>query len=597
MKKELFNLIKESIHQIKSVENIENVISKIEISETKNKIHGDFSTNIALILAKELNKSPIELAEILISSFTKIQNLEKTEIAGPGFINFFISDHSHLKIISIVHLEGNKFGRIESTSKSLNILIEYVSSNPTGPLHVGHGRGAAYGSTISNLLRATGQSVEEEYYVNDFGRQMDILTLSVFIRYIERWKELEISYPENCYQGEYIKQIAFKLPKPNNSLHQLYSNEFLEELVKKTKDCSNDKALDELTNFTKGWKINYKKKEKQQPEFEEIREYSLHSILSNIQKDLESFGVKHNNWFYESTLYDDKKSDSVDIVVKDLKSKKLIFEKEGAIWFRSSAFGDDKDRVVIRENLEKTYFASDIAYHHNKYNRGFDKIINIWGSDHHGYFPRVSGAIEALGHDKDKLHIIFVQFANLIRNKKKVSMSTRGGNFVSLNELINEVSQDAARFFYIMRKADQHLDFDLDLAKDQSKDNPLYYIQYAHARICSILKESSNEFNSEIALEREDYLGFLNSPAEIELCKQLKVYPEIIRNAAEKYEPHLVCYFLRELASNFHSYYNNERILIKDKELQSSRLLLIGAIKQVMANGLEIIGVSAPESM
>jgi len=296
-------------------------------------------------------------------------------------------------------------------------------------------------------------------------------------------------------------------------------------------------------------------------------------------------------------LYQPIKNNAIDLSIEVLNEKGLTYKKEGATWFKSSQFGDDKDRVIIRENKEKTYFASDIAYHLDKYQRNFDQIINIWGSDHHGYLPRVKAAIESIGKDKNKLHVVFVQFANLIRDKKKVSMSTREGEFVSLKELVEEVSKDAARFFYIMRKSDQHLDFDLDLAKEQTKDNPLFYIQYAHARICSILKQGSKEFNIERSLKNKKYLELLELPIEIELSKQLKIYPETVFSASEKFEPHLICYFLKDLAANFHSYYNNERILIENKELQSAKLLLISAIKQVISNGLKIIGVSAPDSM
>ena len=594
MKKEIIDLIALSLKGIDEITSPENLIPRIEISETKNKIHGDFSSNIALILSKELKKPPHEIAKLIINSISNTPDLEKVEVAGPGFINFFLSDDSHLEVIAQVHKNKEKYGLIRSSKDAKRILIEYVSSNPTGPLHVGHGRGAAYGSSISNLLKATGHIVEEEYYVNDYGRQMDILTISVFIKYLQFWKDLKITYPKNCYQGNYIKEIAKLFSVPTSLLPQAYSDD-LSNILNKINECTNDKNLDELISIVK------QQKSLQEleffPSFNEIRNKSLTSILSTIKEDLKALGVKHTNWFYESSLYQPIKNNAIDLSIEVLNEKGLTYKKEGATWFKSSQFGDDKDRVIIRENKEKTYFASDIAYHFDKYQRNFDQIINIWGSDHHGYLPRVKAVIDSIGKDKNKLHVIFVQFANLIRDKKKVSMSTRGGEFVSLKELVEEVSKDAARFFYIMRKSDQHLDFDLDLAKEQTKDNPLFYIQYAHARICSILKQGSKEFNIERSLKNKKYLELLELPIEIELSKQLKIYPETVFSASEKFEPHLICYFLKDLAANFHSYYNSERILIENKELQSAKLLLISAIKQVISNGLKIIGVSAPDSM
>lgn len=592
MKKELSDFVALSLKEIQEINNIEDLVSKIEVSETKNKAHGDYSTNIALILSKELKKPPLEIAQLIINASSAVSWLKKSEVAGPGFINFFISPDSHLEIISKILNKKEKFGNIQSTKNSPKVLIEYVSSNPTGPLHVGHGRGAAFGSSIAKLLKSTGFIVEEEYYVNDYGRQMDILTSSVFIRYLESY-DPKVNLPNNCYQGAYIKDISQGLDKPLVSPFKSEPDVYASnKIYKSINNCKNDKGLDNLILLMKSLKSD----KDLYPNFHDIKKASLDYILNSIKVDLHSFGVKHNNWFFESNLYKPN-NNSVDLVIKELKEKGMTYDDKGATWFKSTNFGDDKDRVIVRENKEKTYFASDIAYHLNKYNRGFDRIINIWGSDHHGYLPRVTSAMAALNKDQDKLQIIFVQFANLVRNNKKVSMSTRGGDFVSLKELIEEVSADAARFFYIMRKSDQHLDFDLDLAKEQSKDNPLFYIQYAHARICSILKDSSSEFNLTKSLKEHNYLTLLKSPLEIELSKLLNLYPEIIRNASNKFEPHLICYFLKDLASKFHSYYNSERILIENKELQSARLLLIAAIKQVISNGLDIIGVSAPESM
>jgi len=589
MKIKLKNLIILSLKEIMKKDYQEELIKKIEISETKNKAHGDYSTNVALILSNQLKKSPKKIAELMINSFGSESWLDKSEIAGPGFINFFLSVDSHLEVIPLIHEEKESFGKIKSSENSPKILVEYVSSNPTGPLHVGHGRGAAYGSSISSLLRASGYQVEEEYYVNDFGRQMDILTTSVAIRYLQIDKP-SIILPENCYQGDYIIDIAKNFQLKLSTTESSF--EASDTVLEKIRESTDDKKLDELIYSLKEL-VN----STSNMDFLEIKEFSLNSILDGIKKDLNDFGVNHNTWFFESSLYGTDQNYDVDLVIDKLEKNGHTYKKNNAVWFKSSKFGDDKDRVIVKDNQEKTYFASDIAYHLNKYDRGFDEIINIWGSDHHGYLPRVKASMQALEKDTQKLQVIFIQFANLIRNGKKTSMSTRGGQFVSLDDLVNEVSSDAARFFYIMRRSDQHLDFDLDLAKKQSKDNPLYYIQYAHARICSLIKESSNKFNAKKSLEGKKYLKLLTSPLEIELSKQLNLFPSLILNAAHKREPHLLCYYLKDLSSNFHSYYNNQRIIIENKELQSARILLVMAIKQVIANGLNIIGVSAPESM
>ena len=553
---------------------------KISIQDNKEKEHGDLATNIAMVLAKPLKKNPKEIAEEIKQNFVLDEKIIKIEVAGPGFLNFFLSKDSHGEILEQIQKENKDFGK--SGSKQSKVLIEYVSSNPTGPLHVGHGRGAVFGSVLSSLLEEAGFEVDQEYYVNDFGRQMNILATSVWIRYCQLFSS-EIKMMQQGYQGDYLIPIAKKLKdEKSDSLFKIE-----ESLIQKLNSEDQD---DEFTDqLVESLRVILKE------EFQYIREFALSEILHLIKADLEQCGVHHNAWFSESSLYgNDGGTDSkVDGSIEELKSRGFIYEEGGAIWFKSSSLGDDKDRVLKRGNGEYTYFASDVAYHLDKYDRGYDRVINVWGSDHHGYLPRVRAAMDACDRDINKLEVIFIQFANLVKAGKKVSMSTRSGDFITLNELMNEVTTEAARFFYINRKADQHLEFDLDLAKEQSKDNPLYYIQYAHARICSVLRKAENEFEDFDSVE----LTLLGSEKEIEILKLLRQYPQLIERAAKAGEPHLLCYFLRDLSGVFHSYYNSEKFLIEDKELMTSRLFLLKGVKQVIANGLRVLGIKAPEEM
>ena len=553
---------------------------KISIQDNKEKEHGDLATNIAMVLAKPLKKNPKEIAEEIKQNFVLDEKIIKIEVAGPGFLNFFLSKDSHGEILEQIQKENKDFGK--SGSKQSKVLIEYVSSNPTGPLHVGHGRGAVFGSVLSSLLEEAGFEVDQEYYVNDFGRQMNILATSVWIRYCQLFSS-EIKMMQQGYQGDYLLPVAKKLKdEKSDSLFKIE-----ESLIEKLNSEDQD---DEFTDqLVESLRVILKE------EFQYIREFALSEILHLIKADLEQCGVHHNAWFSESSLYgNDGSTDSkVDVSIEELKSRGFIYEEGGAIWFKSSSLGDDKDRVLRRGNGEYTYFASDVAYHLDKYDRGYDRVINVWGSDHHGYLPRVRAAMDACDRDINKLEVIFIQFANLVKAGKKVSMSTRSGDFITLNELMNEVTTEAARFFYINRKADQHLEFDLDLAKEQSKDNPLYYIQYAHARICSVLRKAENEFEDFDSVE----LALLGSEKEIEILKLLRQYPQLIERSAKAGEPHLLCYFLRDLSGVFHSYYNSEKFLIEDKELMTSRLFLLKGVKQVIANGLRVLGIKAPEEM
>ena len=585
MKNDLIRTLETVLEQIGEESGIDFSNKKVSIQENKEKSHGDYASNLAMVVAKDLSQTPREVAENIISLLPSEEWIEKVNIAGPGFINFYLKKDTHNEILLLIEESGRDFGR-NNSGNGERVLIEYVSSNPTGPLHVGHGRGAAFGSVLSELLRRAGYKVDEEYYVNDHGRQMNILTISIWLRYLYQNGQ-ELKFSKKGYQGVYVEQLAKQLAEEKGTKYNLKENE--SDLLELLEAQETEEDLDRLI----GWGKLFLKEN-----FEEIREFSLREIMSSIKEDLKLFGVNHNLWFNESSMYSNKIDlPDIDKSIKLLSESGFLYEKEEALWFKSTEFGDDKDRVVKRANSDNTYFASDISYHLDKYDRGYDRIINVWGADHHGYLPRVSAAIEALGKSRDKLEVVFIQFANLLRNGEKVSMSTRGGEFIPLIELIEEVSSEAARFFYINRKADQHLDFDLDLAKSQTKDNPLYYIQYAHARICGVfetLKKEGMKLNLELGL---DNLNLLNLDKEIEIQKMLLQYPEVISRAAKNSEPHLICYYLKDLSGLFHSYYNSERFLVDDEKLMNSRLFLLKGTKQVISNGLEILGIGAPESM
>ena len=485
-------------------------------------------------------------------------------------------------MIRTIFEAGAQFGRATPNSRE-RVQVEFVSANPTGPLHVGHGRGAAYGATISNLLEAAGYQVHREYYVNDAGRQMNILATSVWLRYLEALGET-FPFPSNGYKGDYIRDIAETLHKEvGDRLHHPADTVF--EGVPADEPAGGDKEahIDGLINRARTLLG---------ADYEHVFNLALNSIVEDIRNDLEEFGVTYQEWFSEKSV-----QPQVERAIQILQDKGYIYEKDGALWFRSTDFGDDKDRVVRRENGETTYFASDIAYHLNKFERGFDRVINVWGADHHGYICRVKAALQAMGLDPERLVVKLVQFAILYRGGERVQMSTRSGSFVTLRELREEVGNDAARFFYVTRKADQHLDFDLDLAKSQSKDNPVYYIQYAHARVCSVhrkLAEQNLDWTPEDGLAALDALTL---PEEKAIAQMLARYPEVVANAAEQLEPHQVTHYLRDLASEFHAWYNNNRVLEDDARLRNARLALSEAVRSVIHNGLSLLGVSAPESM
>ena len=556
--------------------------ASVLLERPKQATHGDYACNLAMQLAKPLRRSPRDIAQALVAALPASPVVEKVEIAGAGFINVFLTTAAKQGVVRGVLQAGADYGHTR-LGAGLKVQVEFVSANPTGPLHVGHGRGAAYGASLANLLEAAGYKVSREYYVNDAGRQMDILALSVWLRYLEL-HGVSIPFPPNAYQGDYVGGMALQISVAHGAKFVHTLGETLNAGLTRDLLAAGDSAdayLDALIADAKrllGEDYAY------------IHNFALTEQLGDCRNDLAEFGVHFDEWFSEQSLFD---SGLVAEVVAQLKAAGHLYEQDGALWFRSSAFGDEKDRVLQRENGLYTYFASDIAYHVNKFGRGFDRVINIWGADHHGYIARVNGALTALGQDASRLTIALVQFAVLYRNGQKAAMSTRSGEFVTLRELRGEVGNDATRLFYVLRKSDQHLDFDMDLAKSQSNENPVYYIQYAHARICSVLEQ----WGGDVVTLREAGVGALQSEYEKTLLQRLIDYPQVIESAAEDLAPHLVAFYLKDLAADFHSYYNASRFLVEDGAVKLARLALIAAVAQVMRNGLALLGVSAPEKM
>lgn len=586
MKSQIETLLKAALSQLEAAQQLPAGLEpKFQVERTKDKQHGDFASNIAMTLAKPAGQKPRDIAQALINALPADPAINKVEIAGPGFINFYLNDGSQYEVIGRILDQGKHFGR-SKVGAGKHVQVEYVSANPTGPLHVGHGRGAAYGATVANLLDAVGFRVHREYYVNDAGRQMNILAASVWLRYLEI-RGAQFDFPSNGYKGEYIKDISLKLAEEEGDtwirpIADVFKDVPADEPAGGDKEAHIDGLVERAKTLLghNGYKIFF--------------DAALDSILGDIRDDLKEFGVEYTEWFSEMSLTRDGR---VQKAIDTLQANGKLYEKDGAIWFRSTDYGDDKDRVVARDNGQTTYFASDIAYHMNKFERGFDQVINIWGADHHGYIPRVKASLSALGYDPDKLTVQLVQFAILYRGGERVQMSTRSGSFVTLRELREEVGNDAARFFYVTRKSEQHMDFDLDLAKSQSKDNPIYYIQYAHARVCSIMRKTKDEGHT---WDRESglaHLQMLDNEYEQTLLGKLAQYPEVLERAALNYEPHQVAQYLRDLAGEFHSWYNAHKVIMEDAGLRNARLTLSEAVRQVINNGLTLLGVSAPESM
>jgi arginyl-tRNA synthetase len=519
-------------------------VPKVSIEVPREKAHGDYATNLAMVLAGQAGMNPRKIAEIIVDNFES-DIVEEISIAGPGFINFKLKNAWLWNNLKIITKRAADYGKIDA-GKGKRVQVEFVSVNPTGPLHVGHSRGAVVGDVTASIMEAAGFEVEREYYINDAGNQMDILGQSTLLRYREILGE-EVEMPDDIYAGGYIKEIA-------QALYDQYGVDLM--------------AKDEVEKL------------------EICREYAYQKMLKNIKDDLEKFGIEFDNWFSERTLHPDKIEHAIDL----LREKGYIFEKEDALWFKSTDFGDDKDRVIIKSDDSPTYLAADMAYHLDKLERGFDKLINVWGADHHGYIPRMKAVIEAFGYPEDTLEVIVVQMVTLLRNGKKVPMSKRAGSFVTMKEVNREVGRDAARYYYVMRSTDSHLDFDLELAKEESTNNPVYYVQYAHARIHSILD------NAELKADAEN-LDLLTHESEIELMKMLAKFPEEIKLIAESRQPHHLTTYAYDLATAFHSFYNNCRVNTDNDKLAKARLYLVNAARQVLKNILTLLGINAPEQM
>ena len=526
---------------------------EIEVDVPKIESHGDFSTNIAMIMASFLKMPPRKIATAIIKHLIdQKEMLANAEIAGPGFINFFLKASSWHPVLRKIHEKDYRYGAAD-IGKGKKIQVEFVSANPTGPLHVGHGRGAAVGDSVANILRFCGYDVETEYYINDSGRQIETLGGSVFLRYKELYG-MDIQFPQDYYQGDYIRDFA-------KEIRSLKGKALLEQ--------DEEKSISFCARF------------------------AAQSITVQIRRDLTDFGVTYDNWYSEQSLYD---AGMVSAVIDDFKNKKIIYEKDGALWFKTAEFGDEKDRVVVRQNGQTTYFASDIAYHRNKFERGFGRVIDVWGADHHGYIQRVAASIKASGRQEDQFNVILVQLVNLLRGGEPVAMSTRSGEFVTLSDVVNEVGRDAARFLFLTRNYESPLDFDLELAKQKTNDNPVFYVQYVHARIASILRKGQERGIQHITWEDES-VATLKALEEINLIKTMSRYPEVIKSSAVNMEPHRLTFYLMGLASDFHAYYNKHRVLTDDPLLSHGRLYLITAVQKVIRNGLTLLGVSAPEKM
>lgn len=559
----------------------------IHLERPRDPTHGDFATNLAMQLAKALKKNPREIAGQLLAELPVSALVAKAEIAGAGFINFTLDARAKIDVVGAVLVDGENYGRSQ-LGGARTVQIEFVSANPTGPLHVGHGRGAAYGASLSSLLAFAGWDVTREYYVNDAGRQMDILGLSTWLRYLEQ-HGVAVPFPPNAYQGGYVRDMAQQMTVAHGAKYVrqadavLAGTPGLPEAARADDEAKQQRELHLDALIARA-------KELLATDWAYVHQHALSEQLADCRDDLEQFGVHFDVWFSEKALYD---TGLVARCVDLLEKKGHLYVQNGARWFKSTAFGDEKDRVVQRENGLYTYFASDIAYHLNKFERGFAKVINIWGADHHGYIPRVAGAVRALDLDADKLQVALVQFAVLYRNGQKASMSTRSGEFVTLRELRGEVGNDACRFFYALRKSDQHLDFDLDLAKSQTNENPVYYIQYAHARICSVIAQ----WDGDLTTLAEARLALLANPRELAIANKLAEFRDVIENAARELAPHLIAFYLKDLAGEFHGWYNAERMLVDDAALRDARVALAAAVRQVIRNGMAILGVSCPESM
>jgi len=586
LKDTVTHLVRQALDQLADAGTIDrDNIPAFRVERARDRGHADLATNVALVMAKRVGMRPHDLAEAIVAALPSDPSVARAEVAGPGFINFFLETGARTGVVRQILEQEAAFGRRkESTGQRIH--LEFVSANPTGPLHVGHGRGAAYGASVANLLEAAGHDVHREYYVNDGGRQMEILAVSVWLRYQEE-HGIAVAFPTNGYQGDYVRRIARALC----DLHGdglTHPGEAVTRDLPADEPCGGDKEVhtDALVDRIKALLGS---------DWEAVFEHARAELLAEIEDDLAAFGVTFQRWFSERSLF---ASGAVDRALEELADNGWLYEHDGAQWFRSSKLGDTKDRVVVRANGDRTYFGADIAYHWDKIERGFDPIIDVLGADHHGYIPRMEAAVQALGCSENRFQTLLVQFAQLYRGSEKIPMSTRAGRFVTLRELCDEVGTDAARFFYVLRRNDQHLDFDLELAKAHTHDNPVYYVQYAHARIASVMRQAESKG---CPWDREHGLGHLErlvSAHETALIEVLERYPEMVAQAAAEREPHRICYYLLEdVANAFHTWYNAEQFIVDDAELRDARLALVQATGQVIRNGLDLVGVSAPDTM
>jgi arginyl-tRNA synthetase len=557
----------------------------ISVERTRDAQHGDYASNIALRLAKVAGLRPRELAEAIVKALPASALLTRAEVAGAGFINFHLAGNAQHEPLRQVLAQGDRYGT-SNAGQGERVLVEFVSANPTGPLHVGHGRQAAYGATLANLLRATGHDVQREYYINDAGRQVDILTASAWVRYLQQQGE-ELPFPDNGYRGDYVNDIARALAQARGATLRHPAAAVLAGLPADA-PAGGDKELyvDALIA---------RMRELLGPEgYEGVLLLSLEAMLALIRADLADFGVEFEQWFSERAL---AKSGAVEAALARLGELGQTYEKDGALWLRTSAGGDSEDRVLVRANGQQTYFAPDLAYHMNKLGRGYTRLIDVWGADHHGYIPRMRGALVALGQEAEALEVCLIQFVSLYRGAEKIPMGKRDGQFVTLRQLRDEVGNDACRFFYLMRSHDQPLDFDLELAKSRSNDNPVYYIQYAHARVASVLKQLAARGLAYEQAAGLAQLAALASEHEAAVFTALGRYPEVVAQAAAQRTPHTLVHFLRELAQAFHTWYNAAPFIVDDAALRNARLALATGTQQVLRNGLGLLGVAAPENM
>ncbi len=558
---------------------------EVAVEQTKDALHGDFASNLGLRLAKAAGQSPRTLATALVAALPAHEAVAKVEVAGAGFINFFLAENAYHAVIGQILAAGRDYGR-SNLGAGESVLLEFVSANPTGPLHVGHGRHAAFGATLANLLKAVGYRVEREYYVNDAGRQMAILAVSTWLRYLEACGE-QFSFPANAYRGAYIADIAAQiLAAEGMALRRGAADIFADLPPDEPQGGDKDVYIDALIVRARSL-IG-------EAAFARVLAVAMGDILHDIRADLEEFGVQFERWFSESSLAADG---SIDRAIEALMQSGHAYRKDGALWFKSTAFGDEKDRVMVRENGVKTYFASDIAYVFNKLERGFRRLLYVWGADHHGYIARLRAGLAALGGPVESFEVRLVQFVTLYRGGEKAQMSTRSGEFVTLRDLRREVGNDAARLFYVLRSNDQHLDFDLELAMSRSNENPVYYIQYANARVTSVIRQMSDRGLRHDVANGLAHVGLLVSAQERQLIKRLSFYPAIIEQAAAQRAPHTLVHYLRDLANDFHTNYSAQQFIVDDAPTRDARINLALAAQVAIRNGLELLGVSAPDSM